>query len=322
MNELSRVVLQCLATGTVFTSVCGALVVPPLVWLVIRLVAPTITRMRDDRSWQAFFAAASAALPGFTFLVLATAGLVDGVHSACLQLTAGKILFGALSAAMIGAILRSIVRAEKRRRELKRMLADSQPARGWAREIAAFVGVTLFEIFDDEQIVVIAAAAPAPAVYISRAALRQFDEAELRAALYHERAHLKRGDHRIAGWLYFLTELLPLPVDDLIAAYRCSREFCADRCALQHVDRTDLAAALLRVARGRSSRWQTAAAFAEHDAIRGRLDALLRPTVPEAPNIIRRWYIGVTLSAIVLSATVMPLAATILLSCHQSGFMA
>lgn len=97
-----------------------------------------------------------------------------------------------------------------------------------AAEIAAEVGVELFEIHDDATLIV-AAATPIIGVYISTGALAQFDEAELRAALFHERAHLDRGDHRIAQWLYFIIDLLPFAVADLVDIYRCSREFCADR---------------------------------------------------------------------------------------------
>ncbi|MHB8147328.1 MAG: M56 family metallopeptidase [Vulcanimicrobiaceae bacterium] len=322
MNDLAMVVSQCLASGAIFSSLCAAIVVPPLAWLGVRALAPAIRSMNDDRPWQAALAAGAAALPGALFLALVAYGIAGGVNSACLQLVAGKALFVLLALLIAGAIARSLFRAHARKEELHWLLGPSTKARGRAGEIAAEVGVPLFQVHDSRAMLVITTGAPKPGVYISTGALRQFNDSELRAALFHERAHLDRGDHHIAPWLYFLSDLLPLPVGTLIDIYRCSREFCADRCALAHVERTDLASALLRVARGSSPSLVTSAAFAEQHAMYGRLNALLHPTEDPQPNTRRRRLVAIALSAILAIGLGLPAIAPFAFHCQlpRMGF--
>jgi len=316
VNELATVVTECLVSGAVLSSLCATLIVPPLAWLGVRALAPSLAAMSDDRRWQATLAASAAMLPGSLFLVLVVLGIADGASSPCLQLTAGKVLYGLLVLLIVGGIIRSLFRAYGRERQLHRLLGSSTKATGRAAKIAAAVGVPLFQV-DDRETLIVAAGTPTPGVYISTGALRQFDDAELRAALYHERAHLDRGDHRIAPWLYFIIDLLPFTVDNLVDIYRCSREFCADHCALAHVERTDLASALLRVARSSSRSLATGAAFAEHDAMYGRLDALLHPKEEQQPNVRRRRLVTVALSLLLAIGLGLPTIATIFFHCHM-----
>jgi len=266
--------------------------------------------MSDDRHWQATLAASAAMLPGSLFLMLVVLGIADGASSPCLHLTAGKVLYGLLMLLIVGGIIRSMLRAFGRERQLHLLLGSATKATGRAAKIAAEVGVLLFQV-DDREALIVAAGTPTPGVYISTSALDQFDDAELRAALYHERAHLDRGDHRIAPWLYFIIDLLPFAADNLVDIYRYSREFCADRSALAHVERADLASALLRVARSSSRTLATGAAFAEHDAMYGRLDALLHPKEEQGPNIQRRRFVAMSLAIFAAIGLGLPTIATI-----------
>jgi len=315
VNQFATVITQCLASGAIFTSLCAALIVPPLAWLGVRALTPTIAAMSDDSRWQATLAASAALLPGSLFLVLVVSGIVEGVNSQCLQLTAAKVLYGLLALLVAAAIVRALVRAHRRDRQLRRLLGNAAPATGRAGEIAREVGVLLFQVGDESEILVAAVGTPKAGVYISTGAMRQFDDAELRAALFHERAHIDRGDHRIAPLLYFITELLPLPVAGLVDVYRCSREFCADRCALAHVERTDLASALLRVARSSPTFVATGAAFAERRAMYGRLEALLRPKCEPQPNLRRRRLVAAALCSLFAVGLALPMTASFLLHC-------
>lgn len=321
MNQLAAVVAQCLASGAVFTSLCAAFIVPPILWLGVRSLTPALAAMSDDSRWQSALAATAAVLPGSVFLLLVIFGIAEGASSPCLQLTAGKVLYALLALLIAGAIARALVGAYMRNRQLHLLLGNAAPAIGKAAQIANEVGAKLFQIDDETVMLVVAAATPQPGVYISTGALRRFDDAELRAALFHERAHIDRGDHRIAPWLYFLTELLPLPVDKLIDIYRYSREFCADRCALTHVERTDLAAALLRIARGPLASPTIGAAFAERDAMYGRLDALLRPKAEQQPDLRLRSFVAVTLFLLFAIGLALPLTATFLMHCNPAGLV-
>ncbi len=319
MSDLALVIGQCLASGAIFSSLCAAIVVPPLAWLGVRALAPAIRSMNDDRPSQAAFAAGAAALPGALFLALVAFGIAEGVNSPCLQLTAGKAMYALLVLLIAGAIARSLLRAHARNQRLHALLGSSTKARGRAAEIATEVGVPLFQVHDPRAMLVVTTGAPKPGVYISTGALRQFDDAELRAALFHERAHLDRGDHHIAPWLYLLRDVLPLPAGAFIDIYRCSREFCADRAALAHVERTDLASALLRVARGFSLSLEHGAAFAEQHAMHGRLNALLHPTEDPQPNVRRRRLVAIALWAILAVGLGLPAIAPFAFHCQLPG---
>ncbi len=208
--------MQCLASGAVFSSLCAAVVVPVLVWLGVRALTPAIAAMNDDPRWQSALASIAAVLPGGLFLMLVVFGIVDGAGSPCLQIAAGRIMYGLLSLLVAGAIVRALIRAYLRERELHELLGSATPARGRAAEIAARVGVPLFQLEGEHEMIVVAAGSPRPGVYASDRALHEFDDMELRAALFHDRRHIERGDHRIAPWLYFFADLLPLPGDALV----------------------------------------------------------------------------------------------------------
>lgn len=316
MNQLATVFAQCVASGAIFASLCAAVAVPPLIWLGVRALAPTIAAMNDDPRWQAALAAGAASLPGALFLVFTVFGILEGVNSPCLHLTAGKVFYGLLAGLITATIVRAVFRANLRRRQLCSMFGRIRPASGRAAEIAANVGVPLFQVDEEHGMLLVASWTPHPGVYASTRLLRALDEVELRAALFHERAHIDRADHRIAPWLYFITDLLPLSVGALIDVYRCSREFCADRCALAHVDRTDLASALLRVASGATLLSAAGAAFAERAAMYGRLDALLRPKGEAQPNLRRRRFAAVALFALCAIGVALPIIGTFLIHCH------
>ena len=116
MNQIAALLVACLTSGAMFTSLCAALIVPPLAWLGVRALTPSIEAMHDDRYWQAGLAALAASVPGALFLGLVALGIAEGTNSPCLQLTAGKMLFVLLATLVAAAIGRSIVRAQHRGR--------------------------------------------------------------------------------------------------------------------------------------------------------------------------------------------------------------
>jgi len=319
MSHVASVVVQCILSGAVFTSLCAAIVIPPLAWLGVRILGPAIVAMHDDRPRQAGAAAFAAAMPGALFLILVSFGLAIGPTSPCLEMPAGKVLYALLLGLLLFAFARAAMRAIARRRELATLLGGALPAHGRAAAVARAVGVTLYELPDDRRCLVFVANAPHLAVYISSFALHHFDEGELTAALHHERAHIDRNDHSIASWLSFLTDLVPFPVGDIVDIYRFSREFCADENAIAHVERTALASALLCVARGGALHAPMGAlAFAERNAIHGRLDALLRPECGISENRWRRTYVTGALALMFALGVATPMLGEFFFACTTS----
>lgn len=317
MNGVAQALVACIVSGAVFASICAALVVPLIAWIAVRSLTPAIQKMNGDWRGQAALAAFAASIPGALFLFLVTYGLATSASSVCLQTSPGRALFGTLAALMLAAIGRAIVHALHRSRDAAHAVARSLPASPRLARIAAQAAVSAYQLPDDAQSIVMLYGGRRAAVYVSTKALRELSDDDLLAALHHERAHQMRGDHRIALVLYFLTDLLPLPVGDLVRAYRWSREFCADGHALQHVSSSDLASALLQMVAPQSGPAH-AAAFAEAAVLHDRLRALLLHEVPKASQL-RRAVMTAALLAIVAVGAAVPLVAPLFVHCSNMG---
>ncbi len=315
-DSVGTVLLRCITSGAVFTSLCAALSVPPLAWVAIRLFAPSIRAVQAYRL-RSLLAAFGAVIPGFVFVALVAYGLTAGVSSACLRTPLGRFVFAILALLALSAIARSVFRAVKRRWEARALVAGSVPACGRLAAIAASVGVYAREILDRRDCVVMLYGMRHAAIYVSTGALRRLDDGELRAALHHELAHRSSGDHLIAPLLHFFSDLLPLPVRDLVAAHCRARELCADERALAHVDRVELASALLRLAREDATVPAAAAAFASRSGIvRDRLDALLRPRVVARRRPLTDGVLTLGLALVTIAALSAPAVATVLARCQ------
>ncbi|MHB8463073.1 MAG: M56 family metallopeptidase [Vulcanimicrobiaceae bacterium] len=114
-----------------------------------------------------------------------------------------------------------------------------------------------------------------PTTFVSTQSEHRLDDAELRAALLHERAHLQRHDNVLVVFLSFLVDLLPLSVESLVVAYRRARELAADQEAILHTDRVNLASAIIGVANSCSVRFASGLS-SEPGIVKVRLETLLR----------------------------------------------
>jgi len=161
-----------------------------------------------------------------------------------------------------------------------------------------------------------------PVVVISSGTIAGLSDAELDAALLHERGHARRGDQMIAAVVTFLVDLLPLPAADLVVLYREAREGAADRHALHSASAYDLAGALLAVARGQRALGH-AAALPGETGIRHRLHLLLREPAPAEIALHRRIIVASAIAIVIVSGLV-PAGASILLPApcdYQDGAM-
>ncbi|MDQ6780949.1 MAG: hypothetical protein M3Z37_07345, partial [Candidatus Eremiobacteraeota bacterium] len=171
-------------------------------------------------------------------------------------------------------------------------------------------GLEAREVMEDAPICVLAGFA-SPLVLVSTGALLALSDAELRAALYHERAHAQRGDQLLAGVLSFVVDLLPLPANDLIQTYHSARELAADGAAARAVGAEHLAGALLQFAKAGSALAGVASLVDNRPkCVRNRLQALLaQPASVREANGLRRVVIAALLSVIAFGGMVAPLVA-------------
>ena len=300
--------VACWTSGTLVRSVCAVVLIPTAAWLAIRLFSKIIVRSAHDPGWQAPLAAAAASIPGLLLVVLAAAALIAGADASCRATWSGQVLFALIVSVIALAFIRATILALKRMSEARALIQASLPAVGRLAQIAGQTQIAA-RLMQDTSLVCVLAGTWRPLVVVSSGALDCLSDAELSAALHHERGHARRGDQLIAFLLTFLVDLLPLPAADLVRTYRRARELAADRHALQSVDAHDLASALLRFAK--PTRFVAAtAAFDGEATVVARLDVLLRDETPKPVSVLQRGALALSLVAILLLG-VAPAAATL-----------
>lgn len=294
MNDAVAFLVQCFSTPALLTSACALVVVPPLAWLVVRALAPALRAMDGDAGWQAPLAAAAAGLPALLFIVVGVVTLRDTWGSVCLQYATGRVLYAGIAAITVLGVIRATVLLRRRTAEIRRLIDRSVPASPALAQAAAAQPFPVREVASNDAFILLAGIAR-PVVLVSSEALRRLDSRQLEAAFRHEAAHAHRGDQAISAAVTFISDIIPLPVGDLVALYRQAREFAADAHATRRADPCDLAGALLALARGGSIPAGTAA-LAEAGTVRARL-AVLLTEAPAPPSPWRRILVSGSLAA-------------------------
>lgn len=308
MSDFEQLIQACVASGIVLSSLCAMIFVPALLWIIVRRLSPPIVAMNNDPAWQAPIAATAAALPGLAFGVFAIEALVTGSNSRCLMFVSGRVLFGAVIILAILAFVRASVLAYRQHAEVRALFSRSfEPTERLAR-IGDKLGLPVRSLPDDAVFCALAGVIR-PTAFVSLATENQLSDDELRAALLHERAHRTRYDQILIALLTFATDLLPLPVGDLVSTYRHARELAADQAAAQETDPIHVAAAILGTVRGQAVSLASALST-ESSIVHTRLDALLRQRPAEtlrSPRIV----LVSSLAALALLATATAIASLI-----------
>lgn len=309
MADWAAFLAGCLSTGTMFVSACALLVMPLAAWAAIRLVVPILRRMGADAAWQAPLAAAAAIVPGALLLALSTAALVSGFQSACLQTPQGRVVFALVWIALIVSLVRAAVLAARRHADARSLLRAAQAPNQRLQLASLRSGIHALELADGTLFCALAGVRR-PVVIVSSGTVAQLNDAELDAALLHERGHARRGDQLLAALLTFFVDLLPLPAADLVALYRDAREFAADAHALKTASPEDLAGALLAFARGQRA-ISAVAALPGETGLRRRLHVLLNRPASSPVSLRHRSIVTLTLLA-VTTAGLAPAGAAII----------
>lgn len=284
ISELLSFLKECLSSGALLGTLCAMLFVPPLAWLVVRALAPIIFRMNADRPWQAAFAALAGAMPGMIFASTAIVGMAGGIASGCLRYSAGRAIFTTIAVLAMLSFTRATWLACRRSAELS-MLVRTSERLSTPRLIcaAAMIPAPVRELPSDVPFCAVGGNR-APVLLVSRGTVAKFSEPQLRAALWHEYAHVLRRDPLTALVATFFSDLLPLGTGDLVRLYRQAREFVADAYARGQADPRDLADAIVLMARAVRP-GSVFAALASEDGLRARVNALFvegtraRPTL-------------------------------------------
>lgn len=215
------------------------LAIPALSALLSEYAARRIPPTRAD--WRV--AAALAALPGLVMLVL----LATAIGRSLLHLHPDDLahfiqhhfIWFVAPAILAPATLQTIRRSRRLRTAIS-LAVEPQPRLAAA---GADVGVKVMELPLDRRECFVAGLRR-PVAYLSSGALEALSDAEIRAALFHERAHVAGRDPAVLGLLAFLADLVPTGGRAMLA-YREARERHADREAARKAGPLILASALL-----------------------------------------------------------------------------
>ncbi len=309
MADLTAFLNACVRTGALFTSLCATFVVPVLVWIGVRQVERIVKRMDDDVRWQASVAAIAALLPAATFTSLATFGLVTAWHSACLQYTSGRILFGALASLVVVALGRATFQAIRRRGEAQSLAQLSSPPSDRLARCARPLGLSVRQLPSAESLCALVGIRN-PVILLSDATVASLSDSELEAALLHEAAHRRRADHVVGLLISFCSDFLPLPVSGLIEVYHRAREVAADAYASERSDALDVVGAILAVASQRPTPLAAPALYGAQNTLRHRIERLFAPDA--APPALPHRLLAVPALIILAAAGVAPIALTLL----------
>jgi len=139
---------------------------------------------------------------------------------------------------------------------------------------------------------------------LSRGALRLLSDEGLRAALAHERAHVRRRETLREGIAAFLNGCTLMPVPAALSLYVRSREFAADQEAAREVQPFTLANVLVAFARFQLTS-QSVVQLAETANLRDRVSLLLNGPV-SSPIKKRAWVAAMTLICSAVVVTLLP----------------
>jgi Zn-dependent protease with chaperone function len=167
-----------------------------------------------------------------------------------------------------------------RRRRLGRLLSLAQAPSPRLARISSELGIPAVEIPAEASLCFVAGIRR-PRVLVSSGAVARLSDADLRAALLHERAHLRRSDGLKAAAVSLAAECGIRPPARALRLYRLGREAAADAEAARVVGGDALAELLVRFARSSAS-VPAAVQLAEREHLAVRVRLLLEGT-QEAP---------------------------------------
>jgi hypothetical protein len=234
------------------------------------LAADSAARRLPRTPGSAAPAALLAAIPGLVALsALAAAVTTWGPFTTW----RGLLLYRVTPAIALALIGLAAFRLAGRWREVRRLFGLAEPPGPRLHAAASRAGLRALELRIETPECFLAGVLR-PTVFVSRGALARLDDAELAAALDHERAHAGGRDTAALTLLGVLRDLAPYGRGAAMAAFQAAREASADTYAASRSGALHHAAALLALARPAPSR-AAVLPMAAADTVGWRLERLL-----------------------------------------------
>lgn len=265
--SITEYALLVLFDGTI-SQLWPMLVLPSVAVYVSNNAARRLPPTRAD--WRV--AAALAAFPGLVMMVLIAMILGRAVthfhYDGLFHLVKYHLPF-VIAVVLLG---RALWRLRCRHLETRALVERAREPSPRLRDAAVAASIRVMEI-PNQRCECFVAGVFHPIAFVSRGVVERMCDAELRAALHHEKAHAASHDPAMLALLSFLHDLAP-GTNRALTAYRQARERRADLEAARREGPCALASALIAVARP-ASLPLPALGMAGPDAGTWRLQAIL-----------------------------------------------
>lgn len=245
--------------------------VPFAVRLLLQWTSKYVQRMEPSSTASVTLAWLAAAMPGFAFLTLSRE-MIHTVDPRAIGSRACMVHCYGLMSLVVAVIGTAAVGTWRRSRTAAQLLKMAETPSPRLARCAKELGISAVELPTDTPICAVAGILR-PRVLLSQGALARLSNEELRAALTHERAHLRRRETLREGVAAFLNQCTIATVPVTLSLYRRSREFAADQEAALEVQPVTLANTLVAFARFHVA--PSAVQLADRATLRDRVALLL-----------------------------------------------
>jgi Zn-dependent protease with chaperone function len=233
---------------------------------------------------RAIFTGVAACIPGIVTLSLLSFSAACIFHPVPDDFACHMEMYGPLFI-VSGLVLRASALLLRQALRVRRLLASTMPPSEALTRVAHGLGLALAELPTQIPACMVLGVL-SPRVVVSTGMLRAFSKEELRAALWHEKSHIDRGDTRYNVLISFLSDCGIWRVQNALRQYQQACEELADQKAAQKVSSVLLAETLIRFVR---LSWHPpfAEALAEEHGLQARVRSLLNSpaTLPTAARL-------------------------------------
>jgi beta-lactamase regulating signal transducer with metallopeptidase domain len=246
MNETLIEYGQAIFTGP-WSTVWPVIVMPVLAVLLIGFTLKKIETWWSNPALQAGCSAVATCIPGAVSFMLAYFAIRSLQNTSAETWGCYVKLFGPLVIAGL-LFLRAGALFYFRRKQLRALFRATHKPSTRLAELGKELGIPIRELSSSVPMCMVAGLFR-PSVVISTGAAEQLEDWALRAALLHERAHIRNWDTLRSAGITFVSDCAPFGTKKALALYRTGREVLADREAAKHVHAVELAAVLVDFAR-------------------------------------------------------------------------
>jgi beta-lactamase regulating signal transducer with metallopeptidase domain len=271
---VARMMASCLAflLGGPYSTILPFLLLPWVCRSIVERIVDHSNLTALSLRWRACLTGFAACMPGLVTLSLLSFSAGCIFHAVPDDFDCHMEMYGPLFIVAV-LVCRALAILIRQALTVRRLLASTKPPCSILMQIAEGLNLSLVELPIQVPVCMVLGAW-SPRVVVSTGMLDAFSDEELRAALWHEKSHIERGDTRYNVLISFLSDCGVWHVRNALREYKQACEELADHRATREVSSIVLAETLIRFARN-SWHLPFAEALANDNDLEARVRRLL-----------------------------------------------